>query len=232
MDSEADEVERLTVLKQRLDRLTVAIKSPGTSPQLPKKSINVEKVTLAAIACSGSLGLMRASPETTQQIHNAASPEVRRSGTEGVQHDVNERSNKLRSQTQTTLKLSFRLPKVDTNESTPSVLPQVSKATPSLCRNNSGGLLLAPTVSPLKLAERSRSGISGDSPTSSPDSRRPLNTWRKRCDTDPGSIGTQSTGSDSTELRGHSGYYERKDTIADALMEWDYEKKAFVMSPR
>jgi hypothetical protein len=52
MDSEADEAERLTALKQRLDRLTLAIKTPGTSPQLPKQSADVEKVTLAAIACS------------------------------------------------------------------------------------------------------------------------------------------------------------------------------------
>lgn len=226
------EVKHLQEIKGRIDSLSVAIESPATSPK-QKKTVRIGGITLAPIDGDST-------PAVTPREQDSPS---RTEGSAKCPARLNEGPSTVKlspslPNMQSNLKLSFRLPKLDINEAKAkmtgaSQASSTSKSTPHLARSSS--LLLTPTVSPMKLVERSRSGFIMDSPmTTSPDSRRPINTWR----TGPtnaagaGSARALQAAGDKSLCLERSTYYERKDTIADVLMEWDYQRKAFIMSPR
>lgn len=130
------------------------------------------------------------------------------------------------------LKLSFRLPKLDHEGKAAS--KEVPSPNMPVARSRSNSLLITPTVSPLKLVERSRSQLSVESPVpspvTSPDSRRPIQQTRRPSNANV-AVRLTDSGDDCLERDPSTRYpHPTQGSIVDVLMEWDYQKKTYVLS--
>jgi hypothetical protein len=99
--------------------------------------------------------------------------------------------------------------------------PSVGASSKSPTRGNA--LLLAPTASPLKLT-RSRSVQMGEpGPATAVAARQelPFQTIRRSCP-------SEDLSDAELQALDRSLYYERKDTVIDVLMQWDYQAKKYV----